>query len=326
MESSSPVELEDFDDLNNVNLTSNLKAPDKPECIPILDLTFMNEEIDEIPENPPVILKQLPKKSNIAPRFIHYPDEEINNKEKIIQLKNIRFAKIKSKVKERVEKDQVIRKEKTLSKSKYLFNETKDLNIEKIMTFVKEDLKSLGTSSIHDLHEIKVKNRIKQSLLFLRKAKIQKSLISVSLIHSVLCESLRFIEAHIDACRKDCDRLTLVNTTDQFDRTALHYAAALGYEPAIYLLIQVGASPFAKDFKNRTPLHYSALSVNPKVIPLLLRASTEYKSITQKMNSNKNDYTIARLAKYRGQSLSVQKSSFIESRLILNPLMKECKA
>ncbi|OMJ80122.1 hypothetical protein SteCoe_19721 [Stentor coeruleus] len=169
---------------------------------------------------------------------------------------------------------------------------------EKTNSFVLPPMPKTITNS-RNLYETRIKNRIRESSCLLRKGREQNSIITKSIIHATLCENVRLLEAHIDCCGKDYERINLVNMQDQYSRTSLHYAAALGLDVAVSMLLEVGANPCAKDFKNRTPMHYVAFSNCPKIVTLLLRGYKSYKSIQKSMSSNKNTHTVARLFKFK---------------------------
>ncbi len=69
----------------------------------------------------------------------------------------------------------------------------------------------------------------------------------------------------------------IVNRTDRFGRTPLHYAAALNQDPRVSeLLIDLGAEVNARDLLKFTPLHYAAaFNENPAVTELLLEKGAE---------------------------------------------------
>ena len=300
MEIKDLKELQELDDLINVSLTSVGRSRKKPDIIPALDfdsLYIENEE--EECQAPPKVVEPLIKKKDIAPRFVQYPPEEINNLDKMNQLKNSRFEKIRFTIKERIEKDKKIRKEKKIMLDDSNFSEKYELNIEELMKTVKSELKLKNTTFVNDLHEIKINNRIKKSMALLRRSREQKTVISSNIIFATLNENLRLIEAHLDCCSKDCERFLMANTKDQFGRTSLHYAAALGFESAISMLLELGSNPFTIDFKGRSPLHYSTLSNNLKSINTLLRACGNFNRIRKNMLTNQNKYTVARLVENR---------------------------
>ena len=69
----------------------------------------------------------------------------------------------------------------------------------------------------------------------------------------------------------------IVNRTDRFGRTPLHYAAALNPNPEVSaLLIELGAEVNARDLLKFTPLHYAAaFNENPEVAKLLIEKGAE---------------------------------------------------
>ena len=69
----------------------------------------------------------------------------------------------------------------------------------------------------------------------------------------------------------------LVNRTDRFGRTPLHYAAALNPDPQVVaVLIEMGAEVNARDLLKFIPLHYAAaFNENPAVSELLIEKGAE---------------------------------------------------
>ena len=69
----------------------------------------------------------------------------------------------------------------------------------------------------------------------------------------------------------------IVNRTDRFGRTPLHYAAALNPDPKVAeTLIEMGAEVNARDLLKFTPLHYAAaFNENPEVTELLIEKGAE---------------------------------------------------
>lgn len=294
MEEDSLINLQDLDDLDNINLTSVGKTPDKPKYVPSLNFTKIFTEEDEIPCAP--IVPQ-PGPLQAKQKSVKFPNvhlENSANKHSLNALKYLGKLKINSKATKKVD-DSINKTELNVPTP----IAKKAINVVKILNLAKQELKIPNTSCVKDLYEIKIKNRIKHSLAILRKGRAQKSLLAANIINAVICENLRFIEAHLDKCPKDSERLLTVNTQDQFYRTSLHYASALGFEECVYLLIAVGASPYAKDFRNRTPLHYASFSNNPKIITMLTRACQSHKTLVKKMSTYKNNFTVARLVKYK---------------------------
>ena len=87
------------------------------------------------------------------------------------------------------------------------------------------------------------------------------------------------VEAHFKALAggDDAALARIVNRTDRFGRTPLHYAAALNPNPEVVkLLIKLGADVNARDLLKFTPLHYAAaFNENPAVTELLIEKGAE---------------------------------------------------
>ena len=296
-------ELQDLDDLDNVNLSFSAQTPLKPGNIPSLDMSQVYDEDlpldeDELQSSQKSIIMYLPA------RYQYKPLEQ-SSSEKMIQLKKQRFAKIEFKVKERIEKDKKIRKERCASFNKLGLGRT--FNIENL-----EDSKSNEkfTRFEEDIFEVKISNRIKESWKMLKKGKQMKMVISKSIIHATLGENVRIVEAHLDTCGNDLERLKKVNVVDQCLRSALHYAAALGSEDLVKLLLQMGADPKTRDYKNRSPLHYVPFSNSPKIVEILLRGNKNHSKIVQSMNTIKNFHTVARVLIYKRPIINTQSKKF----------------
>ena len=58
----------------------------------------------------------------------------------------------------------------------------------------------------------------------------------------------------------------MVDETDKYGRSAIFYSAYYGNLETIELLAAADASLNLMDSRHRTPLHYAALTDNPKVI------------------------------------------------------------
>ena len=290
-------ELQELDDLSNIYLVSSGTPPEKPKAVPVLDFTDLYEVNTEENTKQETLQKQTIKAKDKAPRMGHFPSEEIFNTRKLTHLKFLRVEKLKSKVQERIENQKKIKIQKIPFESTLDSFEFKDISIENIIGKVKNEIKLKSTVNVYDLHEVKIKNRLRQSIYFIKKAKEQGNYLGHSLIQATLSENLRFIEGHIDSCVNDRERMSFVNTTDQYQRTALHYAAGLGLESAVSMMLLVGSNPFLKDFKLRTALHYAGFSNNPKIVSSILRSSANYSKLQKNMLTYNNHYTIARLLK-----------------------------
>jgi ankyrin repeat protein len=294
--------LQELDDLNNVNLTHSDNSYYKPDIIPMLDLSVLYEEEDErqiSPRKSSERVEPLPK--HIPHRFIHYPIQEINNKSKLIYLKNLRLEKIRNKVQERQEIHQRIFKDKVKPLNNTSHPDISNFTIGYIMEKVKSESKLKPIPNIIDLNKIKIKKRFKQSMELLNKGRIQKNYMSLSIIHSVLSENIKFVQAHIDKYTKDSERIKYINATDQFNRTGLHYASGLGSEAIVSMILEAGINPFIKDFKYRTALHYASFSNSAKIVTMILKSSKTYQKL---LKTNSSSDIQAKLLKKRNNSHS----------------------
>jgi hypothetical protein len=287
--------LQEYEDLENVMLAQLGASPPKPSAVPDLDLSQVYHSCEEEMEEEymePVPEENVPVHKDVAPRLADYPVEELDNSVKLHKLQQLRMEKIRKIVKQRVEHDRKLKKR--FRPSETLPSDPSSFNIEMIISSIKEESKSKPIATVTDLYEVQIKNRIKESSSLLKRAKNSSSIIGKSLIHAVLSENLRFVEAHLDSCQKDVDRLRVANTKDQFGRTALHYASALGLEKPLKLLLAVGADPFSRDFKSRSPLHYAGFANCPKTVPILMRGQQQYRATFERLLSLKNRNTVAR--------------------------------
>ena len=107
--------------------------------------------------------------------------------------------------------------------------------------------RSRKVPSMDDLFEQKVKSRVRSSIMLIKNSKDPDNLSALSLIHATILKNLRFLEAHIDSCETDQERLVKLNTVDQHGRSALHYAASMGCKKALEMLIMTGGSLKTKD-------------------------------------------------------------------------------
>lgn len=207
------------------------------------------------------------------------------------------FKRKMTKIKERVKDN--------LSKSR--FHELSDMmkskpsqeltqNLRRLMD---RDLKKHTKSSLIDLFETKVKERINASNKILAKLRNDNISIGQNIIFAVLGMDLRTIEAHIDACGNDFKRAVIVNTRDQYMRTCLHYACSLGQLGSIEMMMMVGADSRLKDIYGRTPLHYAAIQDKKEVAELIKLLFHKSCKINEGVSENTDYRTVARLLKYK---------------------------
>ena len=65
-----------------------------------------------------------------------------------------------------------------------------------------------------------------------------------------------------------------VDQTGPLERTALHEAAFLGLDNFVYLLLESGANPNARDARMKTPLALAAQNGHLNVVEVLLQKGT----------------------------------------------------
>lgn len=66
------------------------------------------------------------------------------------------------------------------------------------------------------------------------------------------------------------EKISAVNVTDHFNRTALHHAARAGFLDGLNQLIEKGAV-MRQDSLERTALHFAAMEGKPEAIKVILR-------------------------------------------------------
>ena len=79
---------------------------------------------------------------------------------------------------------------------------------------------------------------------------------------------------NVDSLERLLSSGTNANSTDEHNRTALHFAAAKGYTEATRILLGNGADPNQKDALGNTALHLAACTNHVGVVTLLLRSGT----------------------------------------------------
>ena len=181
-------------------------------------------------------------------------------------------------------------------------NKKKKINenkIDNIRRALDRDLKNQTKLAIIDIFETKINERIQASIKILKKYRNQNHMTGLSIIHAVLGMELRLIEAHIDGCENDYNRIALVNTRDQYSRTCLHYATSLGQIGSVEMMMAIGSDPKIKDAYGRTPLHYAALQDNKEVIETLISSFNKASKLHEGASEDTNYYTISRLLKHK---------------------------
>ena len=161
------------------------------------------------------------------------------------------------------------------------------------------DLKNQTKTSIIELFESKVKERIQASIRIIKKLRNDNNMLGLSITHAVLGMDLRIVEAHIDECGNEYKRALVVNCKDQYHRSCLHYACSLGQLGSIEMMMMVGADPRIKDLYGRTPLHYAAFQDKKEVVELLRFFFRKACKVTEGVSENTDYRTIARLLKYK---------------------------
>jgi len=114
--------------------------------------------------------------------------------------------------------------------------------------------------------------RVRTNLALLKAARGLGEVFSQSLLHAVLYQFQRYVEAILDEGRLLETLGELRGQRDQYKRSPLHYAAFLGQINACRSLLEGGWN-LAMDTFGRTPLHYAALGNQAAIIELLLSKS-----------------------------------------------------
>lgn len=310
--------LSDSEDLKRIRLSSSALLPNKPLIIPALNLTpllpkhsltpsankynkgFFNDKLNKLIPN----FKQkvaLPPYAKHNKEHLHRLEEETDIIKKHKSLKALRLEKLKLKLSESLNKSKE-GAQAVLSQTCNAELVLKQIPVEldKIIDKALIHLnKTRKVPSLDDLFEQKVRNRIRSSISLIKNTKDPENLYALSLIHATITKNLRFVEAQIDCCLHDQERVIKVNTVDQYGRSALHYAACLGFKEALEMLIMSGGSLRTKDVFGRTPLHYSALQEDRDVIDLMFLHINRCYKILCELKDDTNIYTIARQVKYR---------------------------
>lgn len=277
----SEISLEHLEDLENVYLASPSSNFRKPSCVPCLQLELLPED-EEFPYIP-------------MPKPLPDPDPEpiLNSalapeQEQKVQYTD--YAKIRSQAKAKIEQSHI----QNLLVVDKILRKRNSINIEKILISVSPQKHKI-TEFSDNAFEVRISKMVKNSMMLLSSIKQARELASFSIIHAVLHGNPNYVEAHLDSCVTDNERLSLVNTVDQFGRKPLHYAGLIGDESILRMLILCGADPFAKDFRNRTALHYTAYSASTTIQLLLITACENRTIIRRSMLSNNNNFTVSRL-------------------------------
>lgn len=307
------------DDIVRLPLScSAVTSPAKPLIIPALNLTpilpkhsltasasqisnsLFHDRLNKIIPN----LKQkvaLPPYAKHDREHLLRLEEETDIIKKHKSLKAVRLEKLKLKLSESISKSR--------EGAQAMLNQTSPaelvlkhnpVELDKIIDKALIHLnKSRKVPSMDDLFEQKVKGRVRSSIMLLKNTKDPDNLSALSLIHATILRNLRFVEAHIDSCETDHERVVKVNTVDQHGRSALHYAACMGCKEALEMLIMTGGSLRTKDIYGRTPLHYSAFQEDRDVIDMMFLYINKCYKILCDIKERSNIYTVARQVKYR---------------------------
>lgn len=114
--------------------------------------------------------------------------------------------------------------------------------------------------------------RIHTNLALLKAARGLGEVFSQSILHAVLYQFQRYVEAILDEGRLLGTLAELREQRDQYKRSPLHYAAFLGQINSCRCLLEAGWA-LAMDAFGRTPLHYAALGNQAAIIEQLLSKS-----------------------------------------------------
>mmetsp|Transcript_20091 Transcript_20091/g.9313 ORF Transcript_20091/g.9313 Transcript_20091/m.9313 type:complete len:166 (-) Transcript_20091:383-880(-) len=130
---------------------------------------------------------------------------------------------------------------------------------------------------MEEIYKQKIQNRLLQSKRLLEKArgKLNPPAHAFSLIAAVIENNKRFVEALLDYCKNNEDRLNRVAAKDQLNRTSLHYGAFNSNFDIVEMLLVAGANPANTDIKGRTALHYAAMNDDRKLIELIFLYSSK---------------------------------------------------
>mmetsp|Transcript_8290 Transcript_8290/g.16342 ORF Transcript_8290/g.16342 Transcript_8290/m.16342 type:complete len:957 (+) Transcript_8290:6396-9266(+) len=180
-------------------------------------------------------------------------------------------------------------------------------SIDKMLNHVEAtELKAPKHLTIEEIFEKKVRKSLMQSKGLLKTMANYTE--AKSIIHATLYKRNRLIEALIDACSNDKARVELVNSIDQFGRTALHYATFLGTKQAMLMLFVAGADPRHRDVYGRTCLHYAVMNEDVTVVEMIFQNMKAVRDTRGKATESSNSNTIAEKFKYLSLHKLVVKS------------------
>mmetsp|Transcript_3316 Transcript_3316/g.6860 ORF Transcript_3316/g.6860 Transcript_3316/m.6860 type:complete len:494 (-) Transcript_3316:1363-2844(-) len=157
-------------------------------------------------------------------------------------------------------------------------------------------LKPRQHMSIEEIFDLKVRKSIGQSKLILKNMAGYNE--AKSIIHATLNRRIRLIEAFVDASPNDKARVEIVNTTDQFGRSALHYVAFFGMKNAMQMLFTGGGDPRHIDMFGRTCLHYAALNDDKSIVEVIFQNLKTVRDTRNRACEVTNQNTVARKVKF----------------------------
>lgn len=164
-------------------------------------------------------------------------------------------------------------------------------SIDKMLHHVEAtELRAPKHLTVMEIFEKKVQKSIAKGRAMLRGP---QSTESQSIIHATLYKRVRLIEAFLDASANDLARVELANSSDQYGRTALHYACFMELKQVICMLFVAGADPLRLDVNGRTCLHYAAMHEYPGIIEMILQNLKAVRETRKRASDTTNNNTIA---------------------------------
>jgi len=110
-----------------------------------------------------------------------------------------------------------------------------------------------------------------------------------------------------------------VNSCDEHQRSALHFAAAKGYSDVVEVLLRNGADPNQTDRLGNTPLHLAACTNHVPVVTLLLRAGT---AVTTLDNNGRTPLQLAKSKLKLLQRNSIQSDGMSRVKAEVNSILE----